>query len=105
MTGLLILGFIYKIESTGEIIFLSALVGFFLIPLPSILIAYSSEITFPIDESSSAGYLLASSQTFGFLMGFGSISYLNETKERSEIIAFVNIGLLFLAFVASILVR
>jgi len=49
------------------------MVGFFLIPLPSILITYGSELVFPIDESSSAGYLFASSQTFGFLIGFVSI--------------------------------
>jgi hypothetical protein len=54
-------------------------VGFFLIPLPSILIMYGSELVFPIDESSSAGYLLASSQTFGFIVGFISINVLNKT--------------------------
>lgn len=105
MTTLLILGYIDGIDNTGEIIFLGGMVGFFLIPLPSILITYSSEITFPIDESSSAGYLLASSQTFGFLIGFGSISFLNKTKERSEIVGFMNMGLLFLSFCAAIWVR
>lgn len=80
MTGLLICGFIYHIDSTGQIIFLGGMVGFFLIPLPSILISYGSEIVFPIDESSSAGYLLAASQTFGFLIGFSSISFLNKSE-------------------------
>ena len=58
---------------------LGGLVGFFTIPSPSILISYASEVVFPIDEGSSAGYLFAASQTFGFLFGFGSISFLNKT--------------------------
>jgi hypothetical protein len=57
---------------------MGGLVGFFLIPLPSILILYGSELVFPIDESSSAGYLLASSQTFGFVIGFISINILGN---------------------------
>ena len=105
MTSLLIIAYIYKIETTGDIIFLSGMVGFFLIPLPSILISYGSEIVFPIDESSSAGYLLASTQTFGFLIGFGSISFLNKTKERSEIIGFVMMGLLLLSFIFAVWVK
>jgi hypothetical protein len=79
MTTLAIVAFIYKLDNKGEIIFLGGMVGFFMIPIPSILISYSSELVFPIDESSSAGYLFASSQTFGFLFGFLSISLLNKT--------------------------
>lgn len=81
------------------------MVGFFLIPLPSILISYGSEIVFPIDESSSTGYLLAASQTFGFLVGFASISFLNKTLERSEIVGFINMGLLLLSFVFAVWVK
>lgn len=55
------------------------MLGIFFVPLPSILISYSSEVVFPIDESSSAGYLFACSQTFGFIVGFSSISYLTQS--------------------------
>lgn len=105
MTSLLIVAYIYQIEGTGDLIFLSGMVGFFMTPLPSILISYGSEIVFPLDESSSAGYLLASSQTFGFLIGFGAISFLNKTKERSEIVGFVNLGFLLLSFVFALWVK
>jgi hypothetical protein len=83
MFTLLILAFVYQVTDTAYIIVLGGLVGFYLIPLPSILILYGSELVFPIDESSSAGYLLASSQTFGFIIGFGSISFLNKSSLRS----------------------
>lgn len=80
MLTLLVFAFVYQVQSDAIIIALGGLAGFFLIPLPSILILYGSELVFPIDESSSAGYLLAASQTFGFLVGFISINFLDKTK-------------------------
>jgi hypothetical protein len=105
MYTLLVLAYVYRVTSTVDIVVLGGFVGFFLIPLPSILILYGSELVFPIDESSSAGYLLASSQTFGFVIGFISINILDQTREMSEIILFSYCGLLFLSFVLSILVK
>lgn len=79
MASLLLLGYYFKVTSTWKLIVLGGFVGFFTIPFPSIVISYASEVVFPIDEGSSAGYLFAASQTFGFLLGFGSISFLNKT--------------------------
>ena len=105
MTSLLVLGYMFKIKSTGGIILLGGLVGFFMIPTPSIVISYASEVVFPIDEGSSAGYLFATSQTFGFIFGFGSISYLNRTEDRSRLVGYLVMGMLFLAFVSGIWVK
>lgn len=105
MFTLLILGYVYQITKTAYIIILGGFVGFFLIPLPSIMIMYGSELVFPLDESSSAGYLLAASQTFGFLIGVASISFLNRSEERSKIVLFTYAGLLFLSFVIVLFVR
>jgi hypothetical protein len=79
MFTLLAFAYVYEVTETAYIIVLGGLVGFFLIPLPSIMIMYGSELVFPLDESSSAGYLLAASQTFGFAVGLASISMLNRT--------------------------
>ena len=79
MATLLLIAYIFKVHSTWKIIVLGGAIGLFTIPFPSIVISYASEVVFPVDEGSSAGYLFAASQTFGFLLGFGSISYLNKT--------------------------
>lgn len=105
MYTLLVFAFVYEVTDTVYILVLGGLVGFYLIPLPSILILYGSELVFPIDESSSAGYLLASSQTFGFVVGLASINILDKTAERSQIVLFSYCGLLFLSFVLSIIVK
>lgn len=105
MMTFLILAFVYKMQSLAEIAVIGGLVGFFFIPTPSILISYASEVVFPIDESSSAGYLFAASQTFGFLMGLGSISYLNQTVFRSKLIGFITIGVLVLSFLSAAWVK
>lgn len=49
MVTLLMLAYFFNMENLVEIAFLGGMVGFFLIPLPSILISYGSEIVFPID--------------------------------------------------------
>lgn len=49
MLTLLVFAFVYQVQSDAIIITLGGLAGFFLIPLPSILILYGSELVFPID--------------------------------------------------------
>lgn len=49
-----------------------AVAGFFSIPITSMLMAYSSEVVYPLGEGSATGYLFAASQTFGFILGIGS---------------------------------
>jgi len=75
----LMFGFFYKISNSIEILVLGFFAGFFLSPNQSVLIMYASELVFPLDESSSAGYLLAAAQTFGFFFGLGAINTLDKT--------------------------
>lgn len=105
MYTLLVFAFVYSVTDATYILIMGGLVGFFLIPLPSILILYGSELVFPLDESSSAGYLLASSQTFGFIVGLVSISIMERTRESSELVLFTYCGLLFISFVLSLIVK
>jgi hypothetical protein len=58
-----------------------------------------------LDESSSAGYLLAASQTVGFTIGLAAISLLNKTADRSKIVFFSFSGLLFLSFLIILTVK
>jgi hypothetical protein len=97
--------FLLKIKNTGELIFIGGITGFFLIPMPSILITYASQVVFPIDEGSSAGYLFASSQTFGFLIGLMFTQILNSTFDNSMIVAIIICGLLCLSFVTCLLIK
>lgn len=105
MFTLLIFAFVYQVSNPAYILTLGGLVGFFLIPLPSVLIMYGSQLVFPLDESSSAGYLLAASQTFGFFVGLISISLLDKTKETSQAVLFSYCGLLFISFILTLLVK
>ena len=68
-----------RVETTEWVLIISGgCVGFFLLPLTSLFMAYSSEVVFPLGEGSATGYLFASSQTFGFLLGLGMISFIDK---------------------------
>ena len=60
---------------------MGACMGAFFIPLPSLFLSYSSETVFPLGEGSATGYIYAVSQTFGFLLGLGSISFLDKENK------------------------
>ena len=49
MFTVLIFAYVYQVTSSTYIIIISGLVGIFLIPLPSIMIMYGSQLVFPID--------------------------------------------------------
>lgn len=57
---------------------IGAIVGIFSIPLTSMLMAYSSEVVYPLGEGSATGYLFAASQTFGFILGIGSAALIDS---------------------------
>lgn len=100
-----VVAFMYLVTKTVYLLILGGLFGFFMMPLLSMFIMYASQIAFPIDEASTAGYLLLSAQTFGFAAGFAAINFLNKTKLRSEIVMFTLCGFLFLSFVLSMFVK
>ena len=57
------------VEEKIWLIIVAGLIGFFEFAVMPTLVVYAAEAVFPIDLSSSAGYLFASAQTFGFLVG------------------------------------
>lgn len=57
---------------------MGACTGFFLIPITAMLMAYSSEVVYPLGEGSATGYLFAASQTFGFVFGIGSAALIES---------------------------
>ena len=59
-------------------------VGFFLIPITAMLMAYSSEVVYPLGEGSATGYLFAASQTFGFVFGIGSAALISSAHSDDK---------------------
>jgi len=49
MYTVLIFAYVYQVNKQLYIIIIAGMLGFFLIPLPSILIMYGSQLVFPID--------------------------------------------------------
>jgi hypothetical protein len=105
VVSLTVTAFIYQVNTTAYLLILGGMIGLFIIPLLSMYIMYGSQLAFPIDEGSSAGYIMASCQTFGFLLGFSCIRVLDKSKERSELVLYTLCGFLFLSFVISLLVK
>lgn len=64
--------FLRKASEAWILYIFGTCVGFFSIPITSMLMAYSSEVVYPLGEGSATGYLFAASQTFGFALGIGS---------------------------------
>jgi len=62
-------GFFFKVESVWLLIITSILMGFTYYAIPSYFVIYGSQIAFPADQASVAGYLFAIAQTFGFILG------------------------------------
>jgi hypothetical protein len=60
---------------------MGACTGIFLIPTTSLLMAYSSEVVYPLGEGSATGYLFAASQTFGFVIGLGSAAFIKSAHD------------------------
>jgi len=66
-------------NQTVTIVLLSILFGFNSYSSIAIFILYAAETTFPIDQASVAGYLLAITEIFGFVSGLICASVLNKT--------------------------
>ena len=74
MIGLVLI-FDFVLTDTWILILAGAAFGFFVTPLPSLYMAYSSEVIYPLGEGSATGYLFAASQTYGFVIGLGAIAF------------------------------
>lgn len=75
-----VVAFTYQVEKTAYLYVLGGMNGIFMIPIMSIFIMYGSQLAFPIDEGSSAGYINASCQTFSFIIGFAGIRVLDKSR-------------------------
>lgn len=73
--------------------------------LPSIYVLYSTELAFPIDQSSAAGYMIAISQTIGFLSGLLFANILDGTKEMAYTIFIVTGAGLLISILVSLSIK
>jgi hypothetical protein len=60
-----------------QLALISITIGFNYYAIPSVCIVYASQVAFPVDQASVAGYLFAISHTVGFGMGLAFIPFLN----------------------------
>ena len=72
------IAFYLQNENLIFLIVIGLCAGVYLLPFTSLFTAYSSEVVFPLPEGSATGYLFAASQTFGFLLGIGSIAIVDS---------------------------
>lgn len=71
----------FTVTSQLYIIILIGIVGgFFIFPLQPLLVAYASDVAFPVGQGSITGFLFAFSQTFGFISGLVFISWIDKTN-------------------------
>ena len=73
------IGFFNNCDSTISLILISVLMGFTYFAIPSYFVVYGSQIAFPADQASVAGYLFAIAQTFGFILGLILVPLITET--------------------------
>ena len=70
-----------KIESVYALAIMGGCAGFFILPLPSLFISYSAELTYPIAQGSATGYLFTGAQTLGFVFGIACVSFIDKTNK------------------------
>jgi predicted membrane channel-forming protein YqfA (hemolysin III family) len=68
-------------------------------------VLYSTEVAFPVDQASAAGYLMAISQTFGFLTGILYANLLDGTRSTARMLLYVTVGCLFISVIVSISIK
>lgn len=98
-------GLAYACEEWWQLVLISGMFCFNHLSLPSIYVLYSTELAFPIDQSSAAGYMIAISQTVGFLSGLLFANILNGTKEMAYVIFFVTGACLFISILVSLSIK
>ena len=64
--------------------------------IPSFFVVYGSQIAFPVDQASIAGYLISISQTVGFLIGLVLLPFVRKTRQNSMILFMVIGGLILI---------
>lgn len=64
--------------------------------IPSFFVVYGSQVAFPADQASIAGYLISISQTVGFLIGLILLPFVSKTRKNSMILFMVIGGLILI---------
>jgi hypothetical protein len=73
------IGFFQNLDSAISLTLISVLMGFTYYAIPSYFVVYGSQIAFPADQASVAGYLFAIAQTFGFILGLILVPLISGT--------------------------
>jgi MFS family permease len=87
--------FYYQLEQTWQIVLVAIFSGFHGFACPSNMIVYGSQIAFPVDQASIAGYLISISQAFGFVLGLILVPFVTQTRINSMVL-FLVIGAVIL---------
>ena len=87
------LGLIYGVDGGWQLGLLSLLIGAAYNASPSVFILFGSQIAFPVDQASVAGYLLVISHITGFGLGLIFLLFVNETRSNSITIFMILEGL------------
>ncbi len=82
---------------------IGSVLGLFQIPLNYLFISFSSELTYPIAQSSATGFLYAGSQAFGFISGMFWIIMLDKTDKYKVYLLFgVHVALIVLSWIMNL---
>ncbi len=77
------IGLIDGVDETWKLGLLSLLVGAAYNASPSVFIVFGSQVAFPVDQASVAGYILGISHFVGFGLGLIFLPFVNETRSNS----------------------
>ena len=87
------------------LMFSCAMLGFFLLSSGPIGFQYGAEVTYPISEGTSNGFLLMVGQISGIAMIFGMDAFKDPVTGSMKNSMILLIGLMFLAFILTFLLK
>jgi hypothetical protein len=98
-------GFLFMVDKWWQLVLISSIFCFNHFSIPSLYVLYSTEIAFPTDQASATGYLMAFSQTFGFLFGILFAGLLDGSRTMASYIFYITISCLFASVILSISIK
>lgn len=84
------------ISESWQISLLSILFGLNYLSGPPFFIVYGTQIAFPADQASVAGYLISIFHTFGFVLGVVLVAFVDSSREVIVIIFLVLGGIVLI---------
>lgn len=94
-----------KVESIWLISLLSVVFGFNYFPGPSFFVVYGTQIAFPVDQASVAGYLIAIFHTFGFILGIIFVPFIDDNPTTIKILFNVMGAILLLGAILTVSIK